>query len=129
MRVMGIDYGTARTGVALSDPTRTLAQPLTVLASKDRDWVLAQLKKLAVEHGVTQLVVGLPLNMDGTEGPAARLCREIAGILERKTGLPVDLVDERLSTVEAARLTSDKSRLDAVSAALLVQDWLRARPS
>lgn len=126
---MAIDYGAARTGVALSDETRTLATPLTVLNSRDRDWVLAQLKKLAVEHGVTQLVVGLPLNMDGSDGPAARLCREVAGILERKTRLPVDLVDERLSTVEAARFTSDKKRLDAVAAAVILEDWLSRKAS
>ncbi len=127
MRVMAIDYGAARTGVALSDETRTLATPLTVINSRDRDWVLAQLKKLTVEHGVTQLVVGLPLNMDGSEGPAAQLCREVAGILERKTRLPVDLVDERLSTVEAARFTSDRKRLDAVAAAVILQEWLGSR--
>ena len=127
MRVMAIDYKTARTGVALSDETRTLATPLTVINSRDRDWVLAQLKKLTVEHGVTQLVVGLPLNMDGSEGPAAQLCREVAGILERKTRLPVDLVDERLSTVEAARFTSDRKRLDAVAAAVILQEWLGSR--
>jgi len=126
---MGIDYGSARTGVALSDESRTLATPLTVLASKDRDWVLAQLKKLAVEHGVTHLVLGLPLNMDGSSGTAAETCREIAAILERKTGLPVDLIDERLSTLEAAGITTDKSRLDAVSAALILQDWLRTKSS
>lgn len=124
---MAIDYGTRRTGVALSDPGRVLATPLTVLDSRDRDWVLARLKKLAVEHEVTQLVVGLPLNMDGSAGPAAEACREVAAILERKTRLPVELLDERLSTVEAARFTSDRSRLDAVAAALILQEWLDAR--
>ena len=101
MRIMAIDYGDARTGVAVSDATGLLAGFTTVVPSRRPEKALADLVQLAKEHGVEQLVVGLPRNMDGTEGPRAELCRQFAAQMEEATGIPVALWDERRTTVEA----------------------------
>ena len=101
MRVMAIDYGDAHTGVALSDATGLLAGYTTVIRSREPETVAAELARLAKEHGVEELVLGFPRNMDGTEGPRAEKCRAFAGAVEAACGLRPVLWDERRTTVEA----------------------------
>lgn len=132
MRVMAIDYGDARTGVAISDPTGTLAGSTTVLPGRNRQSLLEALAALASEHQVETLVLGLPRNMDGTEGPRAALCREFAAELEQATGLTPVLWDERRSTIEAHQILhaggkrekQHKKTVDAVAASLILEGYL-----
>lgn len=132
MRVMAIDYGDARTGAAVSDEAGLLAGYTRVIAARDRERVLEELAELAGERGVGELVVGLPRNMDGSEGARAALCREFAGELARRTGLPVSLWDERRTTIEAhqilhasgKRMKSHKKTVDAVAACLILEGYL-----
>lgn len=101
MKIMAIDYGDAHTGVAISDATATLAGYSTVIDSRKADVVTAEICCLVQEHGVTELVLGYPKNMDGTLGPRAEKCAAYAETLREATGLSVTLWDERRSTVEA----------------------------
>ena len=94
-RVMGIDYGDARTGIAISDLRCTIVGSTTVIPSRNREKAIIDIVRLCKENEVGQLVVGLPRNMDGTEGVRAQLCREFAQELESATGLPVQMWDER----------------------------------
>lgn len=135
MRIMGIDYGDARTGVAISDLLCTLAGSATVIPSRNTDKALADILRLVEENQVGQIVVGLPKNMDGTEGVRAQLCREFAQRLREETGLPVDLWDERRTTVEAHNILSQhnyhgkkrKNTVDAVAATLILEGYLAYR--
>ena len=135
MRIMGIDYGDARTGVAISDLLCTLAGSATVIPSRNTDKALADILRLVEENQVGQIVVGLPKNMDGTEGARAQLCREFAQRLREETGLPVDLWDERRTTVEAHNILSQhnyhgkkrKNTVDAVAATLILEGYLAYR--
>lgn len=132
MRVMAIDYGDARTGVAISDPSGLLSGFTTVIHSRNRETVLAQLAALCKERGADRLVMGFPRNMDGTEGPRAALYREFAASLEEATGMPVRLWDERRTTVEAHQILSSqnyhgkkrKNTVDAVAASLILEGYL-----
>ena len=132
MRVMAIDYGDARTGVAISDPSGLLSGFTTVIHSRNREMVLAQLAALCKERGADRLVMGFPRNMDGTEGPRAALYREFAASLEEATGMPVRLWDERRTTVEAHQILSSqnyhgkkrKNTVDAVAASLILEGYL-----
>lgn len=132
MRVLGIDVGTHRIGVALSDPTGVIAQSLTVIPRTGWQAALAELRDLVAGHGVERIVVGLPLRMDGTEGDAARQARAFAQRLRAAVGVPVEMQDERLSTAEAERamVAADvrrerrQMRRDAVAAALILQRYL-----
>ena len=132
MKVMAVDYGDARTGVAISDPTGFLTGFSTVIQGHNPHTVAQELAHIASEHGVEELVVGLPRNMDGTEGPRAQLCREFAGEIEKLTGLPVTLWDERRTTVEAhailhengKRMKNHKKTVDAVAASLILEGYL-----
>lgn len=129
-RVLGLDLGEVRVGVALSDELRMTANPLCQLDRK-RD-LLGELERLVKEHGVMEIVVGLPLNMDGTAGPAAAAAEEFAQALRERLELPVATFDERLSTVAAERalLEADLSRAkrkklrDKISAAIILQSYL-----
>lgn len=135
MRIMAVDYGDARTGVAVSDLLCSIVGFTTVIHSRNPDKTLAELERLAKEREVTQLVVGLPKNMDGTEGPRAELCREFARRLEETSGLPVALWDERRTTVEAHNILSQhnyhgkkrKDTVDAVAASLILEGYLAFR--
>lgn len=135
MKIMGIDYGDARTGVAISDLLCTLVGSATVVPSRNRDKALADIVRLARENQVGEIVVGLPRNMDGTEGPRAELCREFAETLRQATGLPVALWDERRTTVEAHNILSQhnyhgkkrKETVDAVAASLILEGYLAYR--
>ena len=132
MRVMAIDYGDARTGIAISDPTGLLAGYTTVIQSRKPEFVASEIARLAREHGVEELVMGFPRNMDGTEGPRADLYRAFAGEVEKAAGLPVTLWDERRTTVEAhailhesgKKMKQHKKNVDAVAASLILEGYL-----
>lgn len=132
MRIMGIDYGDARTGVAISDLLCSIVGSAYVVPSRNREKALGDLVKLAQEQQVGTIVVGLPRNMDGTEGPRAALCREFAQELAQATGLPVEMWDERRTTVEAHNILSQhnyhgkkrKNTVDAVAASLILEGYL-----
>ena len=135
MRIMAVDYGDARTGVAISDGTGLLAGYTEVIRSGKRAEVLSRLARLAEERGIGELVVGLPRNMDGTEGPRAALCREFAAQLGRAVGLEPVLWDERRTTIEAhdilhaggKRMKQHKKTVDAVAASLILEGYLTRR--
>ncbi len=135
MRTFGLDLGTKTVGVAISDALGITAQPLTTLRRKGLRADLAALRSLAEEHEVTRAVVGLPLHMDGTEGTGAAAARAFGQALSGALRIPVELWDERLSTVAAQRalLEADVSRarrrevVDRVAAAIILQGWLDAR--
>ncbi len=135
MRVMAIDYGDARTGVAVSDAAGLLAGYTTVIQSRKPEAVLEELAKLVTEHQVDELVMGFPRNMDGTEGPRADLYRDFAAKLEERTGMPVRLWDERRTTVEAhailhaggKKMKDHKKSVDAVAASLILEGYLAYR--
>jgi putative pre-16S rRNA nuclease len=134
-RVLGIDAGERRVGVALSDGLRFLASPVTVL---DRQHglqpVLEKLAELVRREGVAELVVGLPLNADGSVGRQAKRAQQFARVAERVLGVPTTLWDERLSTREAETIVRAQGRtprqvraagqLDAIAAAVILQDFL-----
>ena len=107
MKVMAIDYGDARTGVALSDLLCSIVGSTTVIHSRNSEVTLQELCKIIRENDVKEIVMGLPKNMDGTEGARAQLCREFAQRLEQETGLSVKLWDERRTTVEAHNILSE----------------------
>ena len=132
MRVMGIDYGDARTGIAVSDAGGLIVGQTTVIHSWNREKTAEQIAALVKQHGVERLVMGLPRNMDGTEGPRAALYREFAALVEEKTGMEVVLWDERRTTVEAHQILSEhnyhgkkrKNTVDAVAASLILEGYL-----
>ena len=132
MKIMGIDYGDARTGIAISDLLCSIVGSTTVIHSRNDDKTIAQIKELIAQNGVGELVMGLPRNMNGTEGPRAELCRAFAQRLEEETGLSVKLWDERRTTVEAHNILSEhnyhgkkrKDTVDAVAAGLILEGYL-----
>jgi putative Holliday junction resolvase len=134
-RVMGIDYGDARTGVAISDLLCSIVGSTTVVPSRNREKAIADIVRLAKENEVGEIVVGLPRNMDGTEGVRAQLCREFAEELKATTGLRVEMWDERRTTVEAHNILSQhnyhgqkrKNTVDAVAASLILEGYLAFR--
>lgn len=134
-RTLGLDYGTRRIGLALSDPTGTLATPLATLTRRaGRRPPMARILELARGHRVGRFVVGLPLDPDGGENSWTTEVRDFGRRLEDRSGLPVHFIDEEYSTAEAeARIRSigltgkrkqDKARIDAAAAAIILQDWL-----
>jgi putative Holliday junction resolvase len=137
VRYLGIDLGRARIGLALADDILRTARPLRAVRRSDEAADLAEIGNVAREYEVTRAVVGLPFNMDGTEGASARLARAFAPRLASALGVPVDLFDERLSTFEAedrlrARGVSArdmKGQVDAEAAAVILQEWLDGRPA
>jgi putative Holliday junction resolvase len=134
-RILGLDYGERRIGVALSDPTRTIASPLTTLvrrAGKRPPW--AELEQLVKSHEVGEIVVGLPLNLAGSENPWSAEVRAFTEKLATRTGLSAHFVDERLSSVQAERSVrtsglrktqrEEKGRVDSAAAAIILQHYL-----
>ncbi|MFN7130691.1 MAG: Holliday junction resolvase RuvX [Myxococcales bacterium] len=134
-RAMGLDVGDKTVGVAVSDLLGLTAQPVTTLRRTNLEADLAALVRLCEEHEVERIVVGLPLNMNGTEGPRAALARKFAEKLRQKTGREVELWDERLSTAEVQRvlIAGDASRkkrrevVDTLAAQVILQGWMDAR--
>ena len=134
-KVMAIDYGDARTGIAISDLLCSIVGSSTVIHSRKPEKTLEEISRLAQENTVGEIVMGLPRNMDGSEGPRAELCRSFAQQVEQATGLPVKLWDERRTTVEAHNILSEhnyhgkkrKNTVDAVAAALILEGYLAFR--
>lgn len=135
MIILGIDLGKARTGVAICDKGELLASPLTVVTEYHREQLVEKLTVLAKENKAELLAVGLPRNMDGSEGESAQNAREIGALLEEATGLPVEFVDERGTTITAhgylnetnTRGKKRKAVVDAVAATVILEDCLRRR--
>ncbi len=134
MRIMAIDYGDARTGVAFSDLTGSIVGRTTVIHERNTERLLAALTELIGQEQPGQLVMGFPRNMDGSEGPRAALYRAFAARLEEAAGMPVTLWDERRTTVDAHRILSEqnyhgkkrRNTVDAVAAALILEGYLRS---
>ena len=135
MRALGIDYGERRIGVALSDPTGTLATPITTLTQRrGKRPPVRELERIAREAEVAQIVIGLPLSLAGEETERCVAVRALGEALAGRLGIPVAYVDERLTTVRATRLVRGsglpksqrerKERVDAAAAALILQAWL-----
>ena len=135
MKIMAIDYGDAHTGIAISDATGTLAGFSTVINSRRPEVVAQEIAALIPQHGVGELVLGYPKNMDGTLGPRAEKAEAMAQILTDRFGLPVKLWDERRTTIDAHNILSGagqnakkrKKTVDAVAAALILEGYLTFR--
>jgi putative Holliday junction resolvase len=135
-RLLGVDWGERRIGLALSDETQTLAQPLATLTRRTgKRFPMRQLLTLLDRHAVTGVVVGLPLDQDGAEGEAAAAARTLAAAIAQRSGKPVALWDERLTTARALRAVHDmggttrgrKDGVDALAATVMLQHFLDAR--
>ena len=132
MRIMAIDYGDAHTGIAISDPTGLLAGFTTVINSRRPEVVAQQTAALAEEHGVEELVLGHPVNMDGTLGPRSEKAKAMKALLEEATSLPVVLWDERRTTIDAHNILFNSGKnarqrkkvVDAVAASLILEGYL-----
>ena len=133
-KIMALDYGDARTGVAISDLMCSIVGSTCVIPSRNTEKAIADIVKLAKDNSVGQIIVGLPKNMDGTEGVRAELCREFAAWIGEVTGLPVTMWDERRTTVEAHNILSQhnyhgkkrKNTVDAVAASLILEGYLNS---
>jgi putative Holliday junction resolvase len=136
MRAMGLDVGTKTVGVAVADELGFTAQPITVIRRSNLKADLSELIRLAQDREVDRFVIGLPLNMDGSEGPRALATRKFGDALAKASRLTIIYQDERLTTVAAERslLEADVSRskrrevIDQVAASLILQGWLDAQP-
>ena len=132
MKIMGIDYGDARTGVAVSDLTGTLAGEALTIQEWNAEKLAQRLAFFARERDAGQFVLGLPKNMDGTEGPRAALYRGFAALLEQTVGIKPVLWDERRTTIEAHQILNEsnyhgkkrKNTVDAVAASLILEGYL-----
>jgi putative Holliday junction resolvase len=130
--VLAVDPGTKRVGVAVSDPTGTIAQALTTVQAEPRDTLATRLSQIAADQEAKRIVVGLPRRLDGSYGPEAKSARELADELRKASRLPVELVDERLTTVAAersliaggVRRAKRKLSVDRVAATILLQSHL-----
>lgn len=135
MKILAVDYGDARTGLAISDASELLATPLPQIEEKSMNKAAAAILEAARDQKAEMIVVGLPRNMDGTEGSRAQKTRKMAAILERDGQLPVRFCDERRTTVTAAAQLSEvgtfgkkrKKILDSVSAAVILESFLAWR--
>jgi len=128
MRVLALDHGSARCGVALSDPTGTLATPLPAVERPETRRGLAELARIAADSGAERIVVGLPLTLRGEEGPQAEAARAFAERLGRRVPIPVEFLDERLTTRQALS-TGGSADLDSRAAAHLLESYLAAGAS
>ena len=132
MRVLAIDYGDARTGIAVSDASGMIVGQTTVIHSRNAKKTAQEIALLVRKTGAERLVMGFPRNMDGTEGPRAVLYKEFAALVEQECSMPVILWDERRTTVEAHNILSDcnyhgkkrKNTVDAVAASLILEGYL-----
>ena len=137
MRIMAIDYGDAHTGIAISDPTGFLAGFTTVINAYRPEAVAEQISALAKEHGVEELVLGHPINMDGTRGPRSEKAQAMKTLLEETTSLPVVLWDERRTTIDAHQILMNSGKnaqkrkkvVDAVAATLILEGYLTYKKS
>jgi putative Holliday junction resolvase len=135
MRLLGLDFGTKRIGVALSDEMGWTSQGLTTIERKGNNKDIERIGRLVEEHEVEGIVMGLPLNMDGSEGKAAEAVRRFAGLLEERLGITVHLWDERLSSWEAEGILKEaevkpkkrKQVVDKLAATLILKSYLDAQ--
>jgi putative Holliday junction resolvase len=132
---MGLDYGSRTVGVAISDPSNTIAQPKEIIRRKEENKLrrtLARIEELIEEYEITEIVLGLPVNMDTSEGERAKLSLEFKDRIERRCGIVVHMLDERLTTVEADEIMDKlgirgrerKEHVDMIAAELILQDYL-----
>jgi putative Holliday junction resolvase len=134
MRILGIDHGTKRIGLAISDELGVIAQPLEFVPAEPFDKFLARLKEIIREKEVELLLVGMPRNMDGSYGPAALKVQEFVAVLGDTVGIPIKLWDERLTSAHANRFLIQanvrrdkrKEKVDKTAAAILLQSYLDA---
>jgi len=132
MRILAIDYGSTRIGLALGDPTGTLARPLPFLPAKGDAKLAREIAELAKNQDVSLILLGLPRNMDGSSGEAATRVQAFAAILGQATAIPIKLIDERLSTVQASRQLQEsgkntrkqRGQIDSEAACVLLQGYL-----
>ena len=137
MRIMAIDYGDAHTGIAVSDATGSLAGFTTVIDAYRPEAVADRITALAQEHGAEELVLGHPINMDGTRGPRSEKAHAMKALLEERTSLPVVLWDERRTTIDAHQILFNsgknakkrKKLVDAVAASLILEGYLTFKKS
>ena len=137
MRIMAIDYGDAHTGIAVSDPTGLLAGFTTVVTAYRPEAVAQRVAELAREHGAEELVLGHPVNMDGSLGPRSEKAKAMQALLEEVTGLPVVLWDERRTTIDAHHILYQSGKnakqrkkvVDAVAATLILEGYLTYKKS
>ena len=135
MIILSVDLGKARTGIAVCDRGEILASPVTVIEEHNRERLRAEICRIAAGRGAELIVVGLPRNMDGSEGDSAASAREFADRLREDSGLPVDLCDERGTTLTAhqylnagdIRGKKRKAVVDAVAATIILEDYMRRR--
>lgn len=135
MKIMSVDLGKVRTGIALSDKNEYLASPLCVINETNRDKLAKKVSDIANENGALEIVLGLPLNMDGSEGESTKSAREFSDTLSKYTDIKIVLQDERGTTISAHNYlnvtdTKGKKRkkvIDAVAATIILQDYLDFR--
>ncbi|HVK59073.1 MAG TPA: Holliday junction resolvase RuvX [Candidatus Kapabacteria bacterium] len=135
MRVLAIDHGTKRMGIAVSDPSGMIALPLEYILAEPFDGFLKRLKELIQEKEVELILIGMPRNMDGSYGPAAAKVREFVAVLKETIAVPIQTWDERLTSAQANRLLVQadvkrkdrKEKVDRAAAAILLQSFLDSR--
>lgn len=135
MRILAVDYGEARTGLACCDAYESIASPVGAVCEWNRDACAAKIAAKAAELGTELIVVGLPVNMDGSCGERAKRCEEFAASLRELTGLEVELWDERVTTVQAIGILNEtnvrgkkrKAVIDTVAATLILESYLSYR--
>lgn len=135
MVILSVDYGDARTGVAVCDKMEILASPVGVIHETYEPKVIAKLKEIIGDKKPELIVVGLPVNMDGSKGERAQKCTLFADKLKEETGIEVKLYDERLTTVSAHRILSEnnvrgqkrKNVVDAVSAVMILESYMKSK--
>ena len=134
-RVLGIDFGAARVGIAISDSSRTLASGYGFIQFKSYNDLVEDLLQISEKESVGEFVIGLPLNMNGSRGFMANKADKLADLLKTRSKYPVNLIDERLTTVEAARQIHasgrkvQKGRIDEVAATIILQAFLDGKKS
>jgi len=136
MRILAIDHGTKRMGIAISDELKMIAQPLEFILAEPFNKFLARLKELIQEKEVEMILVGLPRNMDGSYGPAALKIQEFVAVLKDAIAIPIKLWDERLTSAQANRFLIEsgvrrekrKEKVDKTAAAILLQSYLDGLP-
>jgi putative Holliday junction resolvase len=135
MRIMGLDYGSRTVGVAISDELLITAQAKEIIRRKEENKLrqtLARIEELIQEYGVEKIVLGLPVHMDESPSERSQLCLEFKDKIERRTGIPVEMLDERLTTVEADEIMDEvgirgrerKEYVDMIAAQIILQDYL-----
>ena len=137
MRILALDHGTVRVGVAISDELKMIAQPLEFIPAEPFDRFVERLKEIIAEKPVEQIILGMPRNMDGSYGPAAAKVREFIAVLKETIAVPILTWDERLTSTQANRFLVQanvsrkdrKQKVDQAAAAILLQSFLDSRPA